>query len=65
MENVVFNVRSSCPVLASLSAIGALNPDALARMAALLQRVPTYVFEVGDIEEAPKAISRLLRGLLP
>jgi len=41
------------------------SPDALSRMAALLQRVPTYVFEVGDIEEAPKAISRLLRALRP
>lgn len=37
------------------------SPDALARMAGLLQRVPTYLFEVGDIDETPKAISRLLR----
>ena len=39
------------------------SPDALARMAALLQRVPTYLFEVGAIDETPKAISWLLRGL--
>jgi hypothetical protein len=38
-------------------------PDALARMAALLQQLPTYVFEVGDIEETPKAIARFLGDL--
>ena len=38
-------------------------PDAFARMAALVERLPTFVFEVGDIEQAPKAISRFLSGL--
>ena len=38
-------------------------PGALARMAALLRQLPTYVFEVGEIEQTPKAITRFLHGL--
>lgn len=38
-------------------------PDALARMAALLQRLPTYLFEVGEIGRAPEAIEGFLRDL--
>lgn len=40
------------------------RPDALPRMARLLQRVPTYSFEAGgSIEEIPKAIERFLHDL--
>jgi hypothetical protein len=40
------------------------RPEAMASMARLLQRVPTFAFEVGgDIDEIPKAIERFLRDL--
>jgi len=40
------------------------RPEAMADMARLLQRVPTFAFEVGgDILDIPKAIERFLREL--